>query len=62
MEDLKIEDDEAASTIGVGPLLPFLATRELGLLGHCSKRKNRRILPESDEIAEEKLISKDPCL
>ena len=61
MEDLKIEDDEAANAnVGVGPLLPFLATRELGLLGRRRPRRNRRLLLESDEIAEEKLISKDP--
>ena len=35
MEDLKLEDDEAAAptSFGVGPLLSFLSNRELGTLG-----------------------------
>ena len=60
MEDLKLEDDEATPKIGVGPLLPFLATRELGLLRHTSQRGKLRIFRESSEIAEERLISKEP--
>lgn len=63
MEDLKLEDDEAAPTsFGVGPLLGFLADRELGFFGRNSRPKKKTNVPviESDEIAEERLITKEP--
>ena len=69
MEDLKLEDDEATAptSFGVGPLLSFLSNREMGTLGRLQaarKRQSRNIEildgPESDEIAEERLITKDP--
>ena len=64
MEDLKLEDEEAPPPIlGIGPLLGLLADREMGLLGRGRKvkaKKAKELLPESEEIAEERLISKDP--
>jgi hypothetical protein len=41
MEDLKLEDDEAAAptSFGVGPLLSFLSNRELGTLGRLQVKK-----------------------
>ena len=70
MEDLKLEDDEAAAptSFGVGPLLSFLSNREIGTLGRLQAARNRSSLkseaalngPESDEIAEERLITKEP--
>ena len=71
MEDLKLEDEESPPPIfGVGPLLGLLADREMGLLGRGRGRSRPRkvvgkviadkLQPESEEIAEERLITKDP--
>ena len=71
MEDLKLEDEESPPPIfGVGPLLGLLADREMGLLGQgrgrsrprkvVGKLESWKLQPESEEIAEERLITKDP--
>ncbi len=70
MEDLKLEDDEpipSANLYGVGPLLSYLSNRELGNVGKrhlqiaassCPNAKHKE--GSSDEIAEERLITKEP--
>ena len=65
MEDLKLEDDEPTPTsFGVGPLLNLLANREMGTLGNRYRQRRIRpaakVGPESNEIAEERLITKEP--
>lgn len=69
MEDLKLEDDipsPSSASFGVGPLLSFLSSREMGTLGRKFKVNNVISKPDSDEIAEERLITKEqfgvlPC-
>jgi hypothetical protein len=64
MEDLKLEDTEVGPmTFGVGPLLGMLASREMGLLGRrfpAKKCKSKKPESDSAEIAEERLVTKDP--
>ena len=66
MEDLKLDDEPSAPiSFGVGPLLTYLANREMGLSGRKSRaRKSAGISnwmhPTSDEIAEERLVRKEP--
>ena len=65
MEDLKLEDEPSAPiSFGVGPLLNYLANREMGLVGRKSRARKCSTLnmsyPTSNEIAEERLVRKEP--
>ena len=66
MEDLKLDDEPSAPiSFGVGPLLHYLANREMGTLGRKirpNKMQNPQFTepPSSEEIAEERLVRKEP--